>query len=540
MSYLDVELSVEELKEDEELREAVEQIVEKAAEAIYTDIKNDVSGVYFSTRVFIETLFPFVVYWREDRSLFWADMWKVAICLVLLAWAFWILSPSPRWMKKSSSWLSFKNGKRALVNTSRASLERLHLGLRGISPFHRKRGGRPTFERSKSTSSIDYNSLRSKTEEEPEEEVETEEEKFKKRWPAVLESGYSQLVLPPECKRVAKPKNSAPRKDKHDDKSAKASKPKRGAAEADDDHPANRLGYYTKQFLHLIMSFLRYDYVGAGWTIIHWIEACLRSRKNRAMEDEDEEEDDESDADSLKRRHSISSQSSAASHLMVSPYITIRKKRASVSKREKTQRSSTTAIDESDRDTAEPIRESLAATALLTEESEEKKESASENATVAAEEDPQSSQPRPELSHVSSNSSLYETPKFDSRDNREIDPGDAVVTKILYNGRMPSSSVKTKDALEVRVSTAVNILFVLFRCFVLSPLSFFHNLRLNNTNIITFPRRLDVSEPEWTISKKCVVASSAATLERRARFQWNCTPPHATEPGRVPWKFVLL
>ena len=39
-----------------------------------------------------------------------------------------------------------------------------------------------------------------------EEDRETEEEKFLKRWPSILESKYSFLVLPPECKRMEKPK----------------------------------------------------------------------------------------------------------------------------------------------------------------------------------------------------------------------------------------------------------------------------------------------------------------------------------------------
>ena len=50
MIYRDMETTPEALQEDEELIEVVNEIVEIAATAIYTDIKNDVSGVLFHYR----------------------------------------------------------------------------------------------------------------------------------------------------------------------------------------------------------------------------------------------------------------------------------------------------------------------------------------------------------------------------------------------------------------------------------------------------------------------------------------------------------
>ena len=41
--------------------EAVNEIVEIAATAIYTDIKNDVSGIIFRIRYYLDTIFPFLM-----------------------------------------------------------------------------------------------------------------------------------------------------------------------------------------------------------------------------------------------------------------------------------------------------------------------------------------------------------------------------------------------------------------------------------------------------------------------------------------------
>ena len=92
-SYVDVDTSEEALQEDVELQEAVEQMVAKGAEAIITDVKNDVNGVYEQLKTFFEGLFPFVVYWSADHALFWKDMEHVAIAAGLFVVFFWFLSP---------------------------------------------------------------------------------------------------------------------------------------------------------------------------------------------------------------------------------------------------------------------------------------------------------------------------------------------------------------------------------------------------------------------------------------------------------------
>jgi hypothetical protein len=305
---------------------------------------------------------------------------------------------------------------------------------------------RPSFERSRSTSSIDYNSLlRCPAEIEEEEQEETEEEKFVKRWPQILETGYRHVVLPPECKRVEKPRN-APKKEKKEEK--KKSEEKK--SNHDDDHPATRLINYTRQLVHLIMSFLRYDYVGAGWTLIHWVEACLRLRKSRTNPDEDDDvTDDESDAGSTAlRRLSTSSQSSVYSPPKVSPRPKTR--RDSILRRRRDEAKRDGGVGESNDSTEQP-QLSLSIGTSMTNESEEKKESQADvGETSTFESPPHTPLSSNNMTRQDSPSSLYGTPNLEPRDVRDLDPGEILATKLALNSRLPPG-VKMKDALEVRM-----------------------------------------------------------------------------------------
>lgn len=293
-SYVDVDLSEEALQEDVELQEAVEKMLEKGAVAIITDVKNDVSGVYEQFKAFFEGLFPFIVYWSEDRNNFWADMQHSIIISVLFVIFFWFLSP---WQDSSSS-------------------SRNHC--------HRKtRRGKHSLERSKSTSSIKTYSTNQQNntlsrqnsgissgeemEEYPlEDEEESEVQKFTKRWPGIQKSSpYRCLVLPPGCKRVDKfsretsdnfRKEQIAKKKTKNDSTKNTSKFTTTTA---DDNPAMRLANYMKNILHLFMLFRSFNFAGAGWTLIHWVQVAINARNgndNRgqgreqgAEEDEDEE-----------------------------------------------------------------------------------------------------------------------------------------------------------------------------------------------------------------------------------------------------------
>jgi diacylglycerol kinase (ATP) len=324
-SYVDVDRSEEALQEEEELIEAVEQIVAKSAEAIITDVKKDVSGFYETIKNRIDRIFPFVVYWRADQALFWLDMQHLAISGVLFVLFFLFLTPWQQNSRESNDMYKSKNG----LRRQSSSYDRLlKFGFYNLNMFKNSMG-RPspqsTLERSKSTSSIIYaalnnstisdiqqnSSFRSNPYMEENEEDETEWENFSKRWPAILETPYRHLVLPPDCKRVEKPKKASvskgplrtPRTQAMDQEgsgeavtsSSKKRNSRRGKRSkvSSDDHPWDRLVSYFKHLFHLIWLFRRYDYAGAGWTLIHWFQAMIRARTRQDRQPEAEDDDDE-------------------------------------------------------------------------------------------------------------------------------------------------------------------------------------------------------------------------------------------------------
>lgn len=301
-TYVDVDTSAEALQEDEELIEAVNQIVEKTAEIIYTDVKNDVSGFYLKVRHMMYTAFPFLVYWKEDHALFWDDMHKVAITSVLSLLAFIILAPSKLWVKKSSSWLSFGNKSSRVQRRASAgrfgNLRRLHrFASRSDATESEEKLERPQLQRRRSFSSVDYKLMDVDSDDEDEdEEEEKEEERFAKIWPTIAsEARYRSLVLPPECKRVDKPQRnyriSTLIEEKKDDKE-----------QGDDENPFDRLVTYSRQLLAFMVSMIRYDFGGAGSTLFHWLESLGRAREKlqKSTEEEDNDDDDESDTSSVR------------------------------------------------------------------------------------------------------------------------------------------------------------------------------------------------------------------------------------------------
>jgi len=274
-----VDLSEEQLKEDVELQEVVEKMVSIGAEAIIADVKNDVSSVYEQLKASFERLFPFVVYWADDRALFWIDMQHSMLIFVLFVFFFWFLSP---WQDSCSP--SRNHHDRSV------------------------RGKNRTLERSKSTSSLRKYSILQQNNtpnkqnsgigcEEVEEdniikdEVESELQKFANRWPTILiSSPYRCLVLPPGCKRIDRQGDSPKKKTKDTSikNSAKSMTPT-------DDNPGTRLMNYLKNIIHLFMLFRIFNFAGAGWTLIQWVQAATKSRGKMGDQNIDEyEEEDES------------------------------------------------------------------------------------------------------------------------------------------------------------------------------------------------------------------------------------------------------
>ena len=288
-SYVDVDTSEEALKEDIELQEAVEQIVVKGANVIIEDVKNDVNGVYEQSKAILLGVFPFIVTWSEDHDRFWTDMEHLSIAAWLFVIFFWFLSPwgdSSSSSRKSRS--ATKGKKRMERSKSLSSIKRIRDRI-GRNPYGLQNrqisvGGDNEIEEEQMRLQLQH------------EEEESEVQKFAKRWPMILQySQYRCLVLPPGCKRVEKP-NSRSRKEQGGKKEKSESNDKSKDAFTD-ENPATRLVNYMKQLFHLIVLFRRYDYTGAGRTLITWVQSAIQARNSNnsqrtGMEADDEDEDD--------------------------------------------------------------------------------------------------------------------------------------------------------------------------------------------------------------------------------------------------------
>lgn len=139
------------------------------------------------------------------------------------------------------------------------------------------------------------------------EEDETDWETFAKRWSTIQETPYRNLVLPPECKRVEKPRNvgslRAPRLsatgEQEDAGVASVSNTRNGtrrskrSKDSSEDHPWDRLVSYYYHLSHLFWLILRFDYAGAGWTLIHWFQAMIRIRTRQDQPEAEDDDDDE-------------------------------------------------------------------------------------------------------------------------------------------------------------------------------------------------------------------------------------------------------
>ena len=298
-SYVDVDTSEEALKEDEELQAAVELIVAKASNVIIEDVKNDVSGVYEQFKAIILSVFPFIVTWSEDRERFYTDMGHLSVAAVLFVVFFWVLTPWGDSSSSSRKSRSVTRGKRESIKRSKSlsSMRRIrdHIRRKPDSLMSRQISG--------TGDEAEEELIRLQLQHEQEE---SEVQKFAKRWPLILQySQYKCLVLPPGCKRVEKPKGrrKPEKKTQSHDKSI---------AEFTDENPADRLIRYMQQLFHLFVLFRRYDYAGAGRTLITWAQSAMQARNSNNNEQTGMETDDEDEDDSVAGDLMLSSSNTSA------------------------------------------------------------------------------------------------------------------------------------------------------------------------------------------------------------------------------------
>ena len=474
MNYVDVETSAEALQEDEELIEAVTEIVEAAATAVYTDIKNDVSGILLRIRYFLETAFPFLIDWREDPAAFPQAMKSLALSFLLYLVAFWILAPSRRWRMDHRQKKRFQTLLTSDKRTSSLKLLRRQLA----TTFNKKPVGRipkrrPPLERRQSLCCGSFLRWRSRLfpfprketeeddEEDDDEEEETEEMKFAQRWPTILETKYGCLVLPPECKRVQKPKHHRESDNKRASAAAAAAiVSEEITLQSDDENPHKRLVNYCRHFLHLMMSLLKFDYVGAGYSLFHWFDWWLRNRRNRQVgappTGSDVADDNESDTEGSGAVRQLSFRSNESSSKP-----TIKNPKGKTRSKRDTRVKSLRRDNKIDEGTTTDTIDQLPKVSLLHMrlEGEEKSDGSGReygdiNATSSGTSDTPPSTPKASqrLNYTSYPVPTYSTPGLDLKE-RNVDVGDAVVTKLELSLRSshqphPNGIQISKNALE--------------------------------------------------------------------------------------------
>jgi Diacylglycerol kinase catalytic domain len=331
MSLLDVETTAEALQEDEELIEAVETFVGDAAETITTEIMTNIETMWRTTIEWLEWLFPLWVAFRDDRVKFWEEVYKLAISAFILVVSFFLLAPSN---SRNTTMMMNQRRRRTLLESTRHSFRQTPNYLRGHSAMSSAAKFKSTTIQIKHSASTDSELQLHQQQRLPTtpssalgsvnrrhtsicsgrvivgEEEETDVQRFEKNFQTINMSRYRRLVLPPQCKRVDKPKRAAaPKKAttsttiKSTSSSGSAKRKKRRKKrdrDSDEDHPARRLRIYANNVLALVRSFMTYDYMGAGMALIRWIVLVLRIRQIRIkktadlMVEEDDDDDDES------------------------------------------------------------------------------------------------------------------------------------------------------------------------------------------------------------------------------------------------------
>jgi diacylglycerol kinase (ATP) len=300
-SYVDVETSPEALAEDEELIEAVEKFAGKVSETVRTEIESEVSDLVQRIRVLAESLFPVLIEYQHDRGRIREDLFRLALFVGLLTLSFVVLAP----LRPVSS---SGGGNHHPKEKRRSWLGRSDSGSSLLFFTQSPRSDEELSETSErlAASSADY----------AEQQQETDEERFERVWPSLATSRIRKLILPPTCRKiVGKQLQQEQKKKKKDHDKKKKDKGDKSKTAADDDNPEYRLQNYVRQVLYVIKSLITYDYVGAGWTLILWLQGIIRVRRYRrntvTSEMEHPDDDDETEAGGADDELSIRTSTSA-------------------------------------------------------------------------------------------------------------------------------------------------------------------------------------------------------------------------------------
>jgi diacylglycerol kinase (ATP) len=296
--YVDVETSPEALQDDVELMEAVNELVVNISGIAQAEIANEVNEFVAYITKQLDYYLPLLFeYQREPRRL-WEDLERLTLFVVLVFAAAWFMGPttgSTAPPNKPSSPHANLSGSCSMASFPwNANAASSHLN--------------PTSDDDE-VDNDDSNNLNVSHEEschsgdDYPNSTTTDEERFEQVYAqSILRSGYSKLVLPPSCRRIATSslshstttnrgatastqhnmpsgtqQSSANKNVSMDQSTAVAISP---VSANDDDNPVARLQYYLRQLWVLFRSLLSFDYITAGITLWSWLVGLRKIRRN--------------------------------------------------------------------------------------------------------------------------------------------------------------------------------------------------------------------------------------------------------------------
>jgi len=289
-NYVDIETSAEALQEDEELIEAVEAAVDFAAESVMNQIQYEISTFLEQVQTTAETAFPVLIEYQQNPARMKQDIRDWSIFLLMYAIAFLLLSPQRRRNKNKSG----GNHSGAAVGGGDKNGGRKGNHNRSRSWSNRFRNDSFGSLNDEMMDSAGSSSLNSNTGarflQALHEEV-SDEERFARVYDSLLQSNYSKLILPPTCQLIEKPIASELRQQQAAVEAQKEKEEQRRKRRAEEeeipdekDDPAQRLQTYFRHFMVLVRSLFTFDYAGAIWTILLWLQGIHRHRRSQSRE----------------------------------------------------------------------------------------------------------------------------------------------------------------------------------------------------------------------------------------------------------------
>ncbi|GAX10008.1 diacylglycerol kinase [Fistulifera solaris] len=279
----------EEIYADEELIEAVEHLVETAAQTVWSGIVEDIQTLRMQLHRIMQFLFPIVFEYWEDPSRMERDLLCLALYLSLVMVAVFVLAPRRSKEEDSRSLVAVKSSS-SMHSSLTGTASRRDNFSPAIFPdrlFHYQDSVHNSDSESKlSDIRVDEITL-------------TDEERFEQAWEnKIAQSDYHRLVLPPSCRRVLAAQ-LRPTKNVVTNGDDKQKSP---PSSDDDDNPARRIQTYIRYVLWFLRSIISFDYAHAGWTLICWLQGIRRHRQSsnepvrqgeeRQIEDLEDDEDD--------------------------------------------------------------------------------------------------------------------------------------------------------------------------------------------------------------------------------------------------------